>query len=152
MRAPGWGFFIICLDILNSLIYTHTRMLRIFHYQPWYAYHDCGPHVWSVENLSLSALIYLSLAGKWQTECWESFIISLDILTPPVLKPATWLRIFHYQPWYTYISTAQGAKRVENLSLSALIYLATRRLKPSCGWESFIISLDILKGETCQPQ
>ena len=97
-----------------------------------------------VENLSLFALIYLSSTAHPSYGCWESFIIRLDILNVTDTSHTLRLRIFHYSPWYTYITTAPAAAMVENLSLFALIYLGTPRLSRSTCWESFIIRLDIL--------
>ena len=143
-RTMRWESFIISLDILMLSLHNAITMLRIFHYQPWYTYWSGTIHQGGVENLSLSALIYLSSSKQPSSNSWESFIISLDILTYAVVEPAILLRIFHYQPWYTYGRLRGGISEVENLSLSALIYLHHAGRRQPTGWESFIISLDIL--------
>ena len=56
----------------------------------------------------------------------------------------SWLRIFHYSPWYTYNRLNTVPNRVENLSLFTLIYLAYSHWCYCWSWESFIIHLDIL--------
>ena len=99
---------------------------------------------WSVENLSLFALIYLPLLNESTVVRWESFIIRLDILTCDSSRTRLWLRIFHYSPWYTYPQPLIQATGVENLSLFALIYLTSPTPHTPFGWESFIIRLDIL--------
>ena len=136
----SWESFIIRLDILMMVWET----LRIFHYSPWYTYDTRGKTRPWVENLSLFALIYLAVTAFSHGRCWESFIIRLDILIGLGGCTRSWLRIFHYSPWYTYSPAALVILRVENLSLFALIYLwfiLTRRFR---SWESFIIRLDIL--------
>ena len=147
-RLPGWESFIISLDILTFCAVAPCMWLRIFHYQPWYTYnHAVEVHAF-VENLSLSALIYLWTVHRHEDRGWESFIISLDILIAVRLMAFHGLRIFHYQPWYTYPTQTQQQHMVENLSLSALIYLHLRKSPPCHRWESFIISLDILTTPT----
>ena len=143
-RTTGWESFIISLDILIARMDEARIMLRIFHYQPWYTYPRLPLVEVHVENLSLSALIYLNLRIHALLARWESFIISLDILTRICLYRCSRLRIFHYQPWYTYRCETSGMDEVENLSLSALIYLAISAALRATSWESFIISLDIL--------
>ena len=81
--------------------------------------------VW-VENLSLFALIYLSLCQSSYSLSWESFIIRLDILNERSRGVREWLRIFHYSPWYTYPPPRIALMPVENLSLFTLIYLKLR--------------------------
>ena len=126
-RWRRWESFIISLDILTTgCLYGH-QTLRIFHYQPWYTYHKLTIIRQTVENLSLSALIYLYPLPQPLHSCWESFIISLDILIREVADGYGLLRIFHYQPWYTYQEHFYRGGFVENLSLSALIYLQSRR-------------------------
>ena len=149
MRDSGeqfysWESFIISLDILNRHRGKPHHWLRIFHYQPWYTYRRARWDVRYVENLSLSALIYLVWRHVQPLEGWESFIISLDILIARMDEARIMLRIFHYQPWYTYVLRGLAALVVENLSLSALIYLRSSRSSGISSWESFIISLDIL--------
>ena len=129
---------------------TRPTELRVFHYSPWYAYFQlrCVHH--RVKNLSLFALIYLSLCSLQIYSLridgrWESFIIRLDILSSMVHDWHDWLRIFHYSPWYTYRVEAVHHVGVENLSLFALIYLCFARIRCWGGWESFIIRLDILR-------
>ena len=141
----GWESFIISLDILTMMTWCRWPPLRIFHYQPWYTYGPLRYRSDAVENLSLSALIYLNVGLLYSLKSWESFIISLDILTTTWQKGTTWLRIFHYQPWYTYCRKMRFFGLVENLSLSALIYLTAALMRQFSGWESFIISLDILR-------
>ena len=143
-RASCWESFIISLDILTRASHSWKFTLRIFHYQPWYTYPYRVSVFPRVENLSLSALIYLPTPDSAATQCWESFIISLDILKPSDSSSPHGLRIFHYQPWYTYLERRIGDLEVENLSLSALIYLAIIAAGYVTSWESFIISLDIL--------
>ena len=127
--CSGWESFIISLDILIREKNLAPYRLRIFHYQPWYTYRRAGEAVPGVENLSLSALIYLWSRLVMEFTRWESFIISLDILTQGTPNRRVPLRIFHYQPWYTYFpSTVRWPGR----------------------WESFIISLDILTAEEAQ--
>ena len=142
--APCWESFIISLDILNTGVLYETGTLRIFHYQPWYTYYNWEVEEEKVENLSLSALIYLQRVTLRAHTRWESFIISLDILMRKTVAVPEVLRIFHYQPWYTYHATPCYPRTVENLSLSALIYLWTSAMPRNSSWESFIISLDIL--------
>ena len=144
LKPAGWESFIISLDILTHSVIKSVAWLRIFHYQPWYTYYKKIIANLLVENLSLSALIYLGASWKYDRNSWESFIISLDILTVPPFVAVILLRIFHYQPWYTYSPIAHVLSPVENLSLSALIYLPERHTMNNIGWESFIISLDIL--------
>ena len=160
-----WESFIISLDILIVGWEMTDRVLRIFHYQPWYTYWNGTPGCstvenlslsaliylsrwtgrgFAVENLSLSALIYLSRSISTTSPGWESFIISLDILKRTFRLRGESLRIFHYQPWYTYGLDGRRGRHVENLSLSALIYLRTALAPAKIRWESFIISLDIL--------
>ena len=146
MQSPCWESFIISLDILIEAEQFIKVELRIFHYQPWYTYPHQNSLLATVENLSLSALIYLRMRWWSQPSCWESFIISLDILTDASAAGLVKLRIFHYQPWYTYTTRGDGNQPVENLSLSALIYLSRMSGLLRVGWESFIISLDILTG------
>ena len=143
-RCGSWESFIISLDILTCSQHSRIRRLRIFHYQPWYTYVPQWDYRRKVENLSLSALIYLDNRVCQVPFGWESFIISLDILSRGVAPVNEELRIFHYQPWYTYGRAGRPALPVENLSLSALIYLSKTGLIPFSRWESFIISLDIL--------
>ena len=135
---------------------TRPTELRVFHYSPWYAYFQlrCVHH--RVKNLSLFALIYLSLCSLQIYSLridgrWESFIIRLDILSSMVHDWHDWLRIFHYSPWYTYRVEAVHHVGVENLSLFALIYLPVWSSHWVCGWESFIIRLDILNGGAWVP-
>ena len=97
-----------------------------------------------VENLSLFALIYLARSTKPIAGSWESFIIRLDILKCATQPTSTWLRIFHYSPWYTYEALIRNFPGVENLSLFALIYLLPTIVNREGSWESFIIRLDIL--------
>ena len=118
--------------------------LRIFHYSPWYTYGERNIRQRVVENLSLFALIYLAWPPRRGCGSWESFIIRLDILTSWQGATPVGLRIFHYSPWYTYTSLATLAEMVENLSLFALIYLASLNSRSLPCWESFIIRLDIL--------
>ena len=125
-RVFRWESFIIRLDILIYAIQCLLGLLRIFHYSPWYTYCQLVNCCLPVENLSLFALIYLTYPDCVTFGCWESFIIRLDILTYQVLTGFQKLRIFHYSPWYTYPRTHQGARRVENLSLFALIYLSNQ--------------------------
>ena len=143
-RRSSWESFIISLDILMDFFNNIFIMLRIFHYQPWYTYVETFTGIRAVENLSLSALIYLLCESRRNLAGWESFIISLDILTRCVACILWRLRIFHYQPWYTYPHSPGHLSSVENLSLSALIYLMKINTLMRRGWESFIISLDIL--------
>ena len=140
----SWESFIIRLDILMLALSALTHLLRIFHYSPWYTYSPCQYAKYSVENLSLFALIYLNnLAGTFNIG-WESFIIRLDILRHGLACLRTRLRIFHYSPWYTYTPDLTRPLHVENLSLFALIYLSVHLRREKICWESFIIRLDIL--------
>ena len=100
-QTDSWESFISHLDILTSTVITPDPPLRIFHYSPWYTYGEAHEWEWQVENLSLFTLIYLWPAATRQTRCWESFIIHLDILTVARKDISSWLRIFHYSPWYT---------------------------------------------------
>ena len=146
-----WESFIIRLDILMRGERARSGQLRIFHYSPWYTYVARRSGSRRVENLSLFALIYL-MSCDLRVGCrWESFIIRLDILIfcEIIRKPK--LRIFHYSPWYTYLSDRPLLHRVENLSLFALIYLQYWVVRGENGWESFIIRLDILKGQRRPP-
>ena len=97
----GWESFIIRLDILISAVRCAARLLRIFHYSPWYTYFWESAVRGVVENLSLFALIYLWPDYSVHHKGWESFIIRLDILTHRPLGVMKPLRIFHYSPWYT---------------------------------------------------
>ena len=130
-RWAGWESFIIRLDILTSGHVSSILELRIFHYSPWYTYICSAVIHEKVENLSLFALIYLSLS------CTVTFIM---------------LRIFHYSPWYTYDLIAIRYRHVENLSLFALIYLGEGACWTATSWESFIIRLDILKVSRLVPR
>ena len=144
-NASGcWESFIIHLDILSNLIHQAAHKLRIFHYSPWYTYWSAILHGYWVENLSLFTLIYLARPGERWPRGWESFIIHLDILKQWSQKHVSWLRIFHYSPWYTYHLTISGLDTVENLSLFTLIYLTIFETSRNTSWESFIIHLDIL--------
>ena len=143
-KAVCWESFIIRLDILNCLHDAADRMLRIFHYSPWYTYTNTLPVSLKVENLSLFALIYLNQFINHQINRWESFIIRLDILNTCTGRVSGVLRIFHYSPWYTYGYVNIMPELVENLSLFALIYLIVKSTLTPRGWESFIIRLDIL--------
>ena len=162
----SWESFIIRLDILTQRLLEYWAQLRIFHYSPWYTYEMKQLNAKVVENLSLFALIYLADPVPRRSQCWESFIIRLDILNIEDFQSALKLRIFHYSPWYTYerpSSPCEDRLRifhyspwytyrwarlpiqlVENLSLFALIYLFTGSSRPKRCWESFIIRLDIL--------
>ena len=142
----SWESFIIRLDILNRCQRPAGHTLRIFHYSPWYTYYHPTLYTSAVENLSLFALIYLTDDDDGCPGGWESFIIRLDILMSPLILLRITLRIFHYSPWYTYSTATTCRNRVENLSLFALIYLASTLDGTRIGWESFIIRLDILKG------
>ena len=163
--GSGWESFIIHLDILMHRSSACRWPLRIFHYSPWYTYSCAYEELYTVENLSLFALIYLVTVDIEALAGWESFIIRLDILTKKgIPAPARWesfiirldilihvyslmrtgLRIFHYSPWYTYTSKSTRKITVENLSLFALIYLLESLTIGAHGWESFIIRLDIL--------
>ena len=142
----SWESFIIHLDILRCAGETVPGELRIFHYSPWYTYVSLADTAGSVENLSLFTLIYLRQPRGYRRQCWESFIIHLDILTTEIEQGGDLLRIFHYSPWYTYRQYDYRRAGVENLSLFTLIYLAPKALKPPASWESFIIHLDILIG------
>ena len=103
-----------------------------------------GRRTQNVENLSLFALIYLARERGASPRCWESFITRLDILNWTRTYSTRGLRIFHYSPWYTYLSSSRFGSVVENLSLFTLIYLLAENLSLALGWESFIIRLDIL--------
>ena len=122
----SWESFIIRLDILSAPVLEWRAWLRIFHYSPWYTY-----------QLKMSPIIL----------SWESFIIRLDILMRVLFLFIDELRIFHYSPWYTYVASIPCGKTVENLSLFALIYLLRWDWSQSLRWESFIIRLDILRGD-----
>ena len=122
-RLPNrWESFIIHLDILIDAVravrlglrifhyspwYTYVQVglvcvrLRIFHYSPWYTYGWETLHALCVENLSLFTLIYLVRITLSTPNCWESFIIHLDILRSTCRSVRKPLRIFHYSPWYT---------------------------------------------------
>ena len=96
-----WESFIIRLDILTAWMPVRMVWLRIFHYSPWYTYALLSAHAEQVENLSLFALIYLPPVILIGEDCWESFIIRLDILRRAARIALPVLRIFHYSPWYT---------------------------------------------------
>ena len=96
-----WESFIIRLDILSHRRRSYRRLLRIFHYSPWYTYTKTAQQPKHVENLSLFALIYLYSRTNPKQQSWESFIIRLDILTLYAGTVCGVLRIFHYSPWYT---------------------------------------------------
>ena len=99
--TTSWESFIIRLDILTIPWILRLSRLRIFHYSPWYTYSPCTPASVTVENLSLFALIYLKVSSGTADQCWESFIIRLDILRAAKREVRGMLRIFHYSPWYT---------------------------------------------------
>ena len=143
-----WESFITLLDILKTAILETDFKLRIFHYSPWYTYYRTAYDGFTVENLSLLSLIYLTPSTPGRPPGWESFITLLDILTLTHGRRHDQLRIFHYSPWYTYTKSSNPSPSVENLSLLSLIYLGGGAYAKQFGWESFITLLDILSSQT----